>query len=170
MFPQRSFSFQRESLCGMPRLSGSSRDHSPAGTAPLPFRDANAPLTKHKFPLLFAPERHRTLSAMLVRRECTSSSGPTEWPAAMPSIDPEATALESSTCGPCTASLATTCHHAERADCANHAADVARDGKGLGDAERGDAERGSSERRLIVAPACRRKAVLCSAIPYATPF
>ena len=114
LFPRRTFSFQRESLRGMPRLSGSSRDHSPEGTAPSLFMGANASLTKHKFPLSLAPKRQRTLSATLVRRKCMSSSGQTEWPAAMSLIDPEATAFESSTCSPGTASLATTCHHAER--------------------------------------------------------
>ena len=155
LFPQRTFSFQRESLRRMPRLSGSWRDHSSAGTAS----------PKHKFPLSFAPKQQRTLSVTLVRRECTSSRGQTELTASMPSSDSEATASDSSTCGPGTASLATTCHHTERADCADCAADIARNGEGIGNAERGSAEHGSSERRLIVAADRRRKAVLCSVIP-----
>ena len=137
----------------------------PEGTMPSPSRAANASLPERNFHLSFAPERPCTQPATLVHHECTSLSGQTKRPAAMPSSDSEATVLWSLTCGPGTASLATTCHCVKRTDCADRAADVARNGEGLG-----DAERGNSECRLIVAPARRRKAALCSAIPCATPF
>ena len=128
----------------MLRLSASLLEHPPEGTVPLPFRAVNASLPKHNFHLSFAPDRPCTLFATLVRHECTSSSGLTERPAATPSSDSEAAASEFSTCGPGTASLATTCHHAECADCTDCAADVARNGEGLSDAERGNAAYGSA--------------------------
>ena len=115
-----------------------------SSTAPSPFRGANAPLTKHKFPLLFAPELPHTLSATLVRHECTSSNGQTERLAGTPPSDSEATASEFLTCGPDVVSLAPNCNHAERTDLADRAADVARNDEGISNEERDSAERGRS--------------------------
>ena len=170
LFLRLVFLFQCASLRGMPRLSGISRDHSPAGTSPLPFRSGNAPPTKHKFLLSFALKRPCTPFASLVRYECTSSNGQTEQQAATPLSDSEATALDFSTYVLGIAFLAPIFNHAERMDCADCAADAARTGKGLGDAERGSAERGGLECRLIAAPASRREVFLCSARPCAAPF
>ena len=145
-------------------MSASSRKHPPTSTLSLRFRAANASLLKHNFHLLLALERSCVLFTTLVRHECTSSRGRTERPTM------EATASEFSACGLATVSLAPIYHHAEHTDCADRTTDAARNCDGLGNAGRSGAERGSSKRRLFVAPARRRQAVLCSVIPCATPF
>ena len=136
-------------------------------TASLLARPAIVPLAAPCSLSTVVPFVACAFSATTPCRARASSRGRTERPATTPSDDSEATAPNFFDLWPGHRSLAPACHLAERTDCADRAADAARNGKRISDAERGSSD---SERRLIVAPARRRKAVLCSVISCATPF